>query len=60
MSVVDSGDLDQQTAEAWTRVKWDCGCPDVFFCPSAEEIECPRHSGFDVCCERPDLHVAVR
>lgn len=34
-------------------------CPDAYLCVSGEEpeIECPRHGGFTVCCDRPDLHV---
>ena len=38
----------------------DCGCADIYYCPQSDDIECPRHSGFDVCCDRLDLHVAVR
>ena len=45
---------------AWREVVWDCGCPDVYFCPTSMQIECPRHSGFDVCCDRIDDHLAVR
>ena len=44
---------------AWGRVVNDCGCPDRYFCPAATEIECPRHGGFDVCCDRPGDHVPV-
>lgn len=48
---------------AWKKVKCDCGCPDIYFCPTINsgegEIECPRHGGFDTCCSRPDLHVVV-
>ena len=38
----------------------DCGCPDIYYCPSSDGIERPRHSGFSVCCDRLDLHVPVR
>ncbi|KGM01707.1 hypothetical protein [Cellulomonas cellasea] len=38
----------------------DCGCPDLCFCPVAGAVECPRHSGFSVCCERPADHVPLR
>lgn len=45
---------------AWERVVNDCGCEDLYYCPRAKEIKCPRHSGFDVCCDRVDRHVPVR
>ncbi|MGA5598441.1 hypothetical protein ACPCSE_29825 [Streptomyces cellulosae] len=34
-------------------------CPDAFLCLSGEvpEVECPRHGGFDVCCDKPEFHV---
>lgn len=31
-------------------------CDQEYFCPTSNERECPLHSGFDVCCNRPDLH----
>lgn len=31
-------------------------CDEAYFCPTSGEIECARHGGFDVCCDRPDLH----
>jgi hypothetical protein len=34
-------------------------CPDVYFCPTAGELECPRHGGFDVCCDQPGKHEPV-
>ncbi|WP_322778893.1 hypothetical protein [Frankia sp. Cas4] len=47
-------------SRAWERVVYDCGCPDIYYCPSADDIECPRHSGFGVCCDRVPEHVSVR
>ena len=44
---------------AWNRVVSDCGCPDRYFCPASGDVECPRHGGFDVCCDRPGDHVPV-
>jgi hypothetical protein len=34
-------------------------CPDAYTCYSGEqpELECPRHGGFDVCCNQPEAHV---
>lgn len=32
-------------------------CPDVYLCQG--ETECPRHSGFTVCCDQPELHIQV-
>jgi hypothetical protein len=34
-------------------------CPDVYLCLAGDlpEVECPRHGGFDVCCDQPDRHV---
>lgn len=34
-------------------------CPDAYLCLTADipEVECPRHSGFDVCCDRPEFHI---
>ena len=31
-------------------------CPDVYFCPTSGDPECPRHGGFTVCCAHPELH----
>ncbi len=28
----------------------------LYFCPASGEVESPGHGGFDVCCDRPDLH----
>jgi len=44
---------------AWGRSTFDCGCPDVYFCPRSGEIECPRHSDFEVCCNDTVAHVPV-
>lgn len=31
-----------------------------YYCPTSGEVECcPEHSGFDVCCDRTDLHQPV-
>ncbi|MEV7907829.1 hypothetical protein [Streptomyces anulatus] len=38
----------------------DCGCPDIYYCPRAGEVECPRHSGFDVCCDALEQHILIR
>lgn len=46
-------------AVAWSRVVHDCGCPDIYYCPAADEFECPRHSGFGTCCNRTDEHVEL-
>lgn len=56
---------------AWNRLRYrtlafpepDFGteptcCPDAYWCPMYGEIECPRHGGFDICCARPDAHIA--
>jgi hypothetical protein len=47
-------------AAAWARVVDDCGCPDVYFCASSWDIECPRHGGFDTCCDAMERHVPAR
>lgn len=57
---MEQGNYKDATEAAWQGVMWDCGCPDIYFCPAVGEIECPRHSGFDVCCDRPDDHIPVR
>lgn len=44
---------------AWTRVVADCGCPDTYYCPASDAMECPRHSGFDTCCDQQDEHIPV-
>ncbi|MFC7590944.1 hypothetical protein ACFQYP_50115 [Nonomuraea antimicrobica] len=41
-------------------VFYDCGCPDIYFCPTSEEVECPRHSGFAVCCDNVPGHIPAR
>lgn len=30
-----------------------------WYCPTSGDIECGVHGGFDVCCDRPDLHQPV-
>jgi hypothetical protein len=42
----------------WARVEWEC-CPDVYYCPASDDIECVRHGGFSVCCSRPQDHLSV-
>jgi hypothetical protein len=32
----------------------------LYYCPTAGETESDCHGGFDVCCDRPDLHQPVR
>ncbi|WP_328344633.1 glycosyl hydrolase family 28-related protein [Micromonospora sp. NBC_00421] len=32
---------------------------EMWFCPTSGETECGVHGGFDVCCNRPDLHRPV-
>lgn len=33
-------------------------CPDVYLCLSGSlKLECPRHSGFSVCCSNPETHI---
>ncbi|MFG2072179.1 hypothetical protein [Nonomuraea maritima] len=39
---------------------YDCGCPDIYFCPASDEVECPRHSGFSACCDLVPGHIPVR
>ncbi|GAA3423621.1 hypothetical protein GCM10018953_08040 [Streptosporangium nondiastaticum] len=38
---------------------FDCGCSDIYYCPRAGEVECPRHSGFDVCCDAVEQHTPI-
>lgn len=47
---------DDVVERAWAEVAQDCGCPDVYYCPSGGEVECPRHGGFDTCCAHPGAH----
>jgi hypothetical protein len=32
---------------------------DLYFCPSAEEVESATHGGFDQCCGKAELHVPL-
>lgn len=37
-------------------------CPDAYWCPTDDgqgETECPRHGGFNICCDKPELHVPM-
>lgn len=34
-------------------------CPDLYYCPTAGEVESGCHGGFDVCCWAPELHQPV-
>jgi hypothetical protein len=36
----------------------DADCP-WYFCPTSGDTEDPTGGGFTVCCDRPDLHIAV-
>lgn len=54
------GRADEAIESAWDRVAYDCGCPDLYYCPNSNDVECPRHSGFDVCCDGVEQHVPVR
>ena len=56
---MDGVQQDPRIARAWQDVVADCGCPDIYYCPASGDIECPRHGGFDVCCDRISEHVAV-
>lgn len=31
----------------------------LYYCPTAGEVEHPTQGGFDVCCDRPELHKPV-
>ena len=53
-------DLADKITKAWRNVVWDCGCEDLYYCPASDDIECWRHGGFDVCCNKIALHVPVR
>jgi hypothetical protein len=59
MTESSSGGLAPEIAAAWRRLR-DCGCADVYYCPTSREIECPRHSGFTTCCDRTEEHLLVR
>ena len=49
----------REVVGAWASVIHDCGCPDLYFCPASGDVECPVHSGFNVCCDPLDEHVPV-
>jgi hypothetical protein len=31
-------------------------CSEPYYCPTAGEMESCLHGGFDICCNRPELH----
>lgn len=39
---------------------WVLDACDLWHCPTSGSVECGRHGGFDVCCDRPDLHQPIR
>lgn len=46
------------TRHAWSPpVTEPTCCPDAYYCPASREMECPRHSGFSVCCDHPEHHL---
>lgn len=45
-------------SQAWARVAREC-CPDTYYCPASDDIECVRHGGFSECCSRPQDHLSV-
>lgn len=48
-----AADVAQRVADA------SCCGTDIYWCPTAGRMECPAHSGFDVCCERPERHTPL-
>ena len=50
---------DEKVRAAKARVTGDCGCDDLYYCGTSDDIECPRHGGFDVCCAHPESHLPV-
>lgn len=52
-------DYTTRIAAAWERLFANCGCPNRYYCPHSDDIECPRHSGFDTCCNHPRRHIPV-
>lgn len=45
-----------ETADAETEVHVCKPGATVYYCPTSGETESDCHGGFDVCCDRPDLH----
>ncbi|GAB2477824.1 hypothetical protein GCM10027187_51880 [Streptosporangium sandarakinum] len=38
---------------------FDCGCSDIHHRQRAGEVECPRHSDFDVYCDAVEQHTPI-
>ncbi len=34
-------------------------CPDLYYCPTVDEVESGCHGGFAVCCYAPEMHVPI-
>jgi hypothetical protein len=60
-SEFDIPDGDEEPVEYASGDKFfDCGCPDQYYCAASRETECPRHSGFSRCCDRPAEHIPLK
>ena len=44
---------------AMTPAQGTC-CDDMYWCPTANDWECAKHGGFDVCCNKPQLHKRIK
>ncbi|MFI7073486.1 hypothetical protein [Micromonospora sediminicola] len=52
----------RRIVERSKRMRDDADPRETWFCPTSGDVECGVHGGFDVCCDRYDLHqpAAVR
>lgn len=57
--VLDAQTFSEILADARKWQALDLEGSELYFCPSAEEVESVTGGGFDVCCEAPGLHVPL-
>ena len=50
---------EQAIQEALSRTTLRCKCARIYFCPTSNNLECTRHSGFFICCDSPNRHVRI-
>lgn len=58
--------LEEKAARLEAEIRASHGTPShtcppghLYACPTSLEVESSCHGGFDVCCDRPDLHVPL-
>lgn len=49
----------EQDCDTTRQLQDTCTHPDIYYCPTGDDFECPTCGGFDVCCSRPERHIGA-